>query len=196
MRNNQKLLAEKNDLYQQFLKEKDKSSEQSKLESQLAILTKENQVLSSNIDKLHEREHRLKEELSLVKLAANEATTVTAAAQHQEIISGLFSKKNEELQLSQQINDLKLDIRDKEFQLKEREREHQFKEKELEKELERLKQQVKTKEEEVGRAWHEKEQEMKSMKERGLMNKRYMDNVQKEQRIMGSVFHKMAFELF
>ena len=37
---------------------------------------------------------------------------------------------------------------------------------------------------------------MRAVKERGLMNRRYLENVQKEQRVMSGVVHKMAFELY
>lgn len=105
-------------------------------------------------------------------------------------------KKNDDLQLSSQLSELKLTLRDKELNLREIQHASSLKEKDLTLQLERLREALNLKELELADKTAEWERERKSLGENGFASRRTALNYQREQQIMSGVFHKMAQELF
>ena len=114
MRNNQKLLGEKDELFQLFLKEKDKVQDMSRLESQLSLLQQEKALLEAECQRL-QGEQRQK-----------------------SVVGGMHEDLLQLNELTRQMNELRLTIKDKEFELKEREREWQYAAREKEAEVQKL----------------------------------------------------------
>lgn len=107
-----------------------------------------------------------------------------------------LQKRNDELVVNSQVSELKMEVKEKEFRIKEIEKEFLLRQKELLHDIEKLQSEVKAKELENQRLVADKEKEMKAIRDRGVMSKRYMENIQKEQRIMSGVFHKMGMDLY
>ncbi len=76
------------------------------------------------------------------------------------------------------------------------EKEYQLKEKEYTRDVERLQQELALREQENQKLQVDKDKELRAIRERGVMSKKYMDNIQREQRIMSGVLHRMGLELF
>lgn len=91
---------------------------------------------------------------------------------------------------------MKLEIKDKENQIKELQRDLEVKDKDYNIEVEKLKNEIKGKEFKIKSLTEDKVKEVKTAKEGGIMSRKMLDNIKKEQMIMSGVFHKIAFELY
>lgn len=87
MKEAQKYLSEKSDLYNKFLAEKDRSvvlqQESSKLEAQHAIAIREASTQANELEKLRNTERILREELLIIRTASESSTNT----QNQEMIA-------------------------------------------------------------------------------------------------------------
>lgn len=104
-------------------------------------------------------------------------------------------KKNEEIQLNALVSELKLDIKEKENTIKDLERELENKGKEYQANIDKLKNELSSKEALVKKVKEDKELTSKHFKEGSLMSRRLINNQQKEMRIMSGVFHNLAYEM-
>lgn len=82
------------------------------------------------------------------------------------------------------------------MRIKELERDLTLKEKELMLEIGRLKEEIKQHETELKQKTLLWEKERKTIAEHGMMSRRMVANMQREQQIMSGVFHKLGFEYF
>ena len=178
----------------QLMSEKDRNismqQDMVRLEAEHNIQKREIESLRNEIERTREAERALRIELqeALKSGAGNKEA-------NSEIMAQLL-KKTDELQVSAQVSDLNLQLREKDLLIKDLEHKYALRERELSLELDRAKDEIKLRELEIVKKQQQFEREKKSLQESGLASKRLQANLEREQRVMAGVIHRLGFEVF
>lgn len=99
------------------------------------------------------------------------------------------------MQLKEELNSVRMELKDKELLYKELERQSQLRQKELSLALERAEEETRLRVVELRQKQEVWERERKSLSEGGA-GKKMIANLQREQQVMSAVFHRLGFEHF
>lgn len=182
----QRYLQEKTELQQQFIEEKDRAfalkQESLRLEALLKLQERDLEVKQGEVDRLREAERLARDELAALK--AQDLSAASSASSAQEMVSALLKQQSDELQLSAQVANLRVELRERDFRLQELQGQLALKERELQLAGERAAETARLREAEAAQKEARWEKERRALGEHGAASRRMAENMQREQRYM------------